>query len=160
MEEEEFKTCPNIADFQVSNLGNIKDDQDHMMQSFINKAGYTSIVINNKYFYIHRLVAIAFIPNPENKKCVDHINHNRSDNKLSNLRWATHGENGKNKKLSVKNKSGYPGIQFNTYYNKWSATIGYNNKLLFLGWFELKDLAIKARQNKELELFGSFRSIL
>lgn len=158
--EEIYKPCNNILYYSISNFGRIKDQDDKEVECITSKAGYVTVKLSNKYYYIHRLVAIAFIPNPDNKKCVDHIDHNRSNNSLTNLRWATHGENGKNKKLSIKNKSGYPGIQFNTYFDKWTATIGHNNKLLFLGKFETKEQAIKARQNKEVELFGSFRSIL
>ena len=45
------------------------------------------------HFFHHRLLAIPFIPNPENKRCVDHINGVRHDNGLENLRWLTHKEN-------------------------------------------------------------------
>ena len=46
-----------------------------------------------KTFKLHRLLAIAFIPNPENKPCIDHINGIRNDNRLENLRWVTYQEN-------------------------------------------------------------------
>ena len=46
-----------------------------------------------KDYYVHRLIAETFIPNPENKRCVNHINCNRSDNSVENLEWATSAEN-------------------------------------------------------------------
>ena len=47
----------------------------------------------SKHFSVHRLLALHFIPNPENKTDVDHINGIRDDNRLENLRWVTHKEN-------------------------------------------------------------------
>jgi hypothetical protein len=61
---------------------------------------YLNVILskNNKpkKFKVHRLVAITYIPNPENKPQVDHINRIRTDNKVSNLRWATQSENNMN----------------------------------------------------------------
>ena len=57
-----------------------------------------------KQFKIHRLVAEAFIPNPENKPCIDHINTVKSDNRVGNLRWVTYKENSNNEKTLEKFK--------------------------------------------------------
>lgn len=60
---------------------------------------------NKKRIFIHRLVAEAFIPNPENKPEIDHINTNTSDNRVENLRWVTHKENQNNPITKVKQKT-------------------------------------------------------
>lgn len=55
----------------------------------LNKNGHASA------FLLHRLIAIAFIPNPENKRCVNHINGIKDDNRIENLEWCTYSENNK-----------------------------------------------------------------
>lgn len=61
------------------------------------KDGYLFVTLtkekSKKNFYVHRLVAEAFIPNPENKPQVNHINGNKTDNTISNLEWVTNAEN-------------------------------------------------------------------
>lgn len=85
--------------YSVNEKGEVRNDRTGRLKSpFLNKA--------NKYFTVdlyggnksqkvpvHRLVAEAFIPNPEGKPTVDHIDGNRQNNDVSNLRWATYSEN-------------------------------------------------------------------
>jgi hypothetical protein len=67
------------------------------LKPFFSKGGYVRVKLNfgdrSKKFMVHRLVAQAFIPNPEDKLCVNHIDFNRANNKLDNLEWVTHSEN-------------------------------------------------------------------
>ena len=57
--------------------------------------GYLKVRVGDKNMFVHRLVAIAYIPNPENKETVNHINGLKDDNRLENLEWCTRSENSK-----------------------------------------------------------------
>ena len=61
-----------------------------------NHEGYYRLHIGNKLYAVHRLIAETFLGNPQNKPEIDHINRDRSDNNISNLRWATRKENCRN----------------------------------------------------------------
>ena len=60
--------------------------------------GYFMLCYKGRPYKVHRLVAQCFVPNPDNKYSVDHINRNRSDNRASNLRWATASEQNLNRR--------------------------------------------------------------
>lgn len=86
------------------------------MVSSYNKNGYKFVHFRKnghlKNFMVHRLVALAFIPNPENKPCIDHINTKRDDNRVENLRWVTYKENSNNV-LSLMKHIGENNAMFN-----------------------------------------------
>ena len=66
--------------------------------------------LRGKNHYIHRLVAQYYIPNPDNKPCVDHINRDKKDNRIENLRWATYSDNQQNTGVRKNNTSGIKNI--------------------------------------------------
>lgn len=104
--------------YEISNLGNVKivvykhkyisrkkpTFKPKLKKSFKNKQGYLKIQLNTeigkKNFFVHRLVAIHFIPNIENKKTVNHINGIKDDNRVENLEWATQKENNLHSRLT------------------------------------------------------------
>ena len=108
--------------YEVSNLGNVRSADRHLMwgnqyclfkgkpkKSFPNSMGYlrTGLSKNNKgkNYFIHRLVAEAFIPNPNNLPCIDHIDRNYLNNSADNLRWCTQKENMNNPLTREHNKN-------------------------------------------------------
>ena len=76
--------------------------------------GYHSVKLGNlsKQFQVHRLVATHYIPNPDNKSQVDHINRIKTDNRVENLRWVTQNENMMNRGILKNNKLGYKNISY------------------------------------------------
>lgn len=67
----------------------------------LNRKGYYVYTSNGKQYRVHRLIAEAFIPNTDNKPTVDHINRIRTDNRVSNLRWASLSEQKNNSELVI-----------------------------------------------------------
>lgn len=103
--QEIWKDIPGYeGKYQISNLGNVlslhfkrSSTNSQLLKPRIDHNGYSRVYLRKpgerKVFFIHRLVAIAFIPNPQNKPFVNHINSNRSDNRAENLEWCTQQEN-------------------------------------------------------------------
>jgi HNH endonuclease/NUMOD4 motif/NUMOD1 domain len=95
--EEIWKPIKDFKNYSVSNLGNIRNEVSGKILKNNIKAGYENISLTNKNnkksFKVHRLVALAFIDNPENKSDVNHKDKNKLNNCVSNLEWLTRKEN-------------------------------------------------------------------
>lgn len=119
----------------------------------LNSSGYKVVWVDGKSRLVHRLVWIMRYGSICPSKKIDHINHNRSDNRIENLRLVSQKENCKNTKLSINNKSGHTGVAWYTSRKKWCARIMVDGKNKTLGYFLNQQEAIKARRKAE-EIYG------
>ena len=123
MENEIWKPIKDYEGlYEVSNLGRVKSLErkvahpivkektikEKLLKYNTDKNGYLYVTLykdgKSKSLKIHRLVAIAFISNPDNKPDIDHINTNKADNRVDNLRWVTKEENMNNPLTKEKQK--------------------------------------------------------
>ena len=95
-----YKSIEGFENYIIFEDGLIYNEKFDRFMKEKNDDGYMRVGLckdgKEKRFSIHRLIALAFIPNPLNKPCIDHINRIRDDNRIENLRWATYSENNQN----------------------------------------------------------------
>lgn len=107
--------------------------------------GYWRIAIKGITYQAHRLSWFYYYGSwPE--KCLDHMNQNRVDNRIGNLREADSHENHRNKSLNKKNTSGFNGVHWGRLKNRWQARIHMNNKNISLGSYVKFEDAVNARK--------------
>ena len=100
-----------------------KKRKGRFLKHLKNEKGYHRVALcrdgKPKIFPVSRLVAQHFIPNPENKPDVDHIDRDKDNNHISNLRWATRLENMQNRGMYRNNTSGHENISYNKTMERW-----------------------------------------
>ena len=104
-----------------------------------NKDGYINVSIQKKRYYVHRLIFLyhyGFLP-----ETVDHIDGDKGNNKIENLRPASLHQNNYNVKTPKSNKSGVKNVHWNKKNNNWNVTMAANNKSMYFGSFDDLELA-------------------
>ena len=152
--EEEYKPIIGFEGYFISNLGNVKTCKkrnERIMKPQLSREGYWKVNLWDgecyNRAYIHRLIAIHFIPNPDNKPEVDHIDRNPKNNSISNLRWVTQSEN----KINRNHRLGPLNERYIRHFpNKpspYGVTITRDRKTIFCKYFKTLDEAIQARDS-------------
>jgi hypothetical protein len=130
-------------------------DTKRILKQCTLRNGYKTVCLSNgkfkRVFYVHRLVALAFIPNKHNKPCIDHINNDKSDNSITNLRWCSYSENcyNRTRKCNARNKYKwvYPYGK-----DKFYVIITIDKQKINLGVFDNEKEAVMSANKKILEL--------
>lgn len=151
--------------YLVSNYGNvISIKKGARMLPHLDYKGYLRVQLSSdgikKNKKIHRLVAEAFIPNPLNLPEVDHIDTIRTNNIVTNLRWASGSSNTRNRDVCKKASSKYNGVRFSEKTGKYVANIWFYGKTIHLGTFteeilaalEFNKFCIEHNLNRELNI--------
>ena len=155
-EEEQWRPINDYNNYSISSFGRVRnDDTGLILKPAITSRGYLRLGLykNNirKNYLIHRLIGIHFLPNWNNKECIDHVNRNSLDNRIINLRWATSSENSANKTKKQNTTSKYIGVSFDKNGNKWRANINCKKltekrRTIHLGSFKTEEEANSCRQ--------------
>lgn len=107
--------------------------------------GYVVIGIDGQKHYAHRLAWLA-VSGEWPARSLDHIDGNKTNNAISNLRLASHAENAQNNRRPSSNTSGHTGVHWHKQIGKWHAYVTSNSKRVSAGCFERKEDAIEARR--------------
>ena len=99
---EEWKDIENFTNYSISTLGRVKNNTTgKILKPFASTSGVMQVDLNGKTKKIHLLVANAFIPNPEKKPIAEHIDKNKENNRVDNLRWITYIEHRANSNAGI-----------------------------------------------------------
>ena len=115
---------------------------------------YHRLVVDGKAHVIHRLVYIyhyGFVPN-----VIDHIDNNRSNNRIENLREATQQQNCLNRIRHSNNTSGHKNVRWDSKCKKWVVEMSVNAKRKYFGWFEDLELAAFVAEEARDKYHGAF----
>jgi hypothetical protein len=156
-----WKKIIGYENYEVSDAGDVRNSKTgRVLKKGIDTHGYHQLRLSNngkvKTLRIHRLVGTAFMTNPDNKPCIDHIDNCKTNNHLTNLRFATCKENNRNVSMRSNNTSGNTGVSFDKNSQKWCAQIMIDRIKKHLGSFKDKDDAIEARVKAVNILFKDF----
>ena len=161
---EVWRSIDGYVNYQVSNVGRIRNaNTGKVLRGISHTEGYLHVKLTGtqgrRNEFIHRLVAREFIDNPDNKRCVDHINYDKTDNAVNNLRWATHSENSRNMSKRNHASSKYLGVCWEPRRQTWRASITTNGHARHVGYFDIEEDAAKAYDERAIAEHGAYANL-
>ena len=121
-----------------------------------NGQGYLKFQIDGIDYFVHRIIYYMHHGHIDDTMQIDHIDGNKTNNRIENLRLVTHSQNGHNQKIRKDNTSGVKGVNWNKDVMKFRARIMKNNKSIHLGVFDTLEAAEKAIIEAREKVHGDF----
>lgn len=152
--QELFDYCDGQLVWKISRTGSAKAGG---IAGSLTKRGYIVVSADGKLYKLHRLVFLmhhGYMP-----QYVDHIDRNKSNNRIENLREATNSQNRANSKLNCTSYTGFKGVHFHKPTGKWQAKIGVNRKRVHLGLYGTAEEAYVAYCDAAKHYFGDYANI-
>lgn len=120
--------------------------------------GYMTVQLRGKKYKMHRVIwaMVHGIDMDEVPPAIDHVDLDKTNNREANLRAATWSENCMNKGLQENNTSGFKGVHWHKYHQKWAAKVKINGKQIHLGYFADPEVASKVRERAANDIHGEF----
>jgi len=146
---EQWRLISGYNNYEVSSHGRVRNNiSDKVLKLCENKGGYFKVTLykdgKKQTRVVHKLVAEAFIDNPNDKQYVDHIDNDRKNNYKSNLRWCSSQENNRNRTKKLNTSSKYRGVYWHKRFKKWHARIKTNGVNKHIGYFDDEESAARA----------------
>lgn len=151
--------------YQISSFGRVKNmKRNKILQCSIQTTGYSQVCLlgtdgEQRMLLVHRLVADAFLENPLNKQCVDHIDSDHLNNHIENLRFATHRENAMNRCKRGASSSRFKGVNYHEPSKKWVVHITVTGRCLHLGVFDDEEEAGRKYDEEARKYFRDYAKL-
>ena len=158
---EHWASIEGYRNYEVSWWGRVRNiDTGRILKPGTSGPGYLFVMLSKngkvKIHYIHKLVAREWVPNPDNKRCVDHIDGDRTNNHHENLRAATHSENLMNKRGHKNGSSVYKGVSFDKRSGKWVVRIKVDGVYKNMGLFKVEREAAETYNASAIQFYKKF----
>jgi hypothetical protein len=161
---EHWASIDGYLNYQVSWWGRVVNTKTgRILKNLLGSHGYLHVSLSKngkvKTHCIHVLVAQAWVLNSEDKKCVDHIDGDKTNNHLENLRYATFSENSRNMRKHADGSSSFKGVSWDKRAGKWRTQILVNRKVKTVGRYHSEREAAEVYNAAAIEHYGEFAKL-
>ena len=161
---EQWASIDGYLNYEISWWGRVRNTTTgRILKGGTISSGYSAVILckegKRKNHSVHVLVASEWVGNPDGKRCVDHMDNDKTNNNWKNLRWATSSENSRNMRKHWDGSSSFKGVSWDKRAGKWRTQILVNRKVKTLGRYLSEREAADVYNAAAIEHYGVFAKL-